>query len=139
MKFNRLRFEYSGVFVNDSAEESVIGITGIARVVHESVRAYKNALKEDSLPPWDEAPDWQKNATKAAVEFRLKNPTSEPSHQHEQWMAEKISNGWKYGEAKDAAAKTHPLLLPYSQLPVSERLKDRLVQSIIDGLFSECF
>jgi len=120
--------------VNDSAKESVIGIAGIARVVHESLRAYKKALKEDSLPPWDEAPDWQRKATEAAVEFRLKNPTSEPRHQHEQWVAEKIANGWKFGDQKDATLKTHPLLISYECLPFEEQLKDSLVQAVIDSL-----
>lgn len=32
-------------------------------------------------------------------------------------MANKIADGWKYGEAKDPEAKTHPCLVPFDKLP----------------------
>jgi len=48
----------------------------IARVCHEAVRAYKQALGEEELPPWDEAPEWQAASMRAAVRFRLENPGS---------------------------------------------------------------
>jgi hypothetical protein len=52
-------------------------------------------------------------------------------------MDEKIADGWRYGAKKSAEEKTHPLLVPYSELPVSEKLKDGLVQSIIDCFLSK--
>ena len=44
---------------------------------------------------------------------------------HETWMARRLSEGWKYGERRDDAAKTHPCLMPYDQLPDSEKEYDR--------------
>ncbi len=44
---------------------------------------------------------------------------------HEMWAFGRINDGWRYSEKRDDAAKTHPCLVPYSQLPDSEREYDR--------------
>lgn len=44
---------------------------------------------------------------------------------HDVWAAGRIQEGWTYGEVKDSAAKTTPCLVPYGQLPDSEREYDR--------------
>ena len=35
---------------------------------------------------------------------------------HDLWRAERASEGWRYGEAKDADRKTNPLLVEYARL-----------------------
>jgi len=108
----------------------------IARVAHEAVRAYKQALSQDTLPAWEEAPAWMHEASLAAVRDRLADPDAPPSAQHEAWLAEKQAAGWRYGAVKDAEAKTHPLMVPYEALPEAERRKDALIQAIVDALAS---
>lgn len=44
---------------------------------------------------------------------------------HEMWALGRINDGWRYGEKRDDAAKTHPCLVSYSQLPDFEREYDR--------------
>ena len=44
---------------------------------------------------------------------------------HDVWSAGRIAEGWTYGEKKDAEKKTTPLLIPYSELPESEKAYDR--------------
>lgn len=44
---------------------------------------------------------------------------------HDVWAAGRIAEGWTLGEVKDPAAKTTPLLVPYDQLPESEKAYDR--------------
>lgn len=44
---------------------------------------------------------------------------------HEMWALGRVNDGWRYGEKRDDAAKTHPCLVPYSQLPDSEKEYDR--------------
>lgn len=45
--------------------------------------------------------------------------------EHEGWMAEKLESGWKYGVQRDDEARMHPSLVPYTDLPESEKEKDR--------------
>ena len=44
---------------------------------------------------------------------------------HDVWAAKRIAEGWVYGAAKDTGKLTTPLLVPYSQLPESEKEYDR--------------
>lgn len=44
---------------------------------------------------------------------------------HEVWASGRISEGWVYGEKKDDEKKTSPLLVPYCELPESEKDYDR--------------
>lgn len=44
---------------------------------------------------------------------------------HDVWAAGRLSEGWIYGTEKDAEKKTTPLLVPYSELPESEKEYDR--------------
>lgn len=44
---------------------------------------------------------------------------------HDVWSAGRMAEGSIYGEKKDAEKKTTPLLIPYSELPESEKAYDR--------------
>ena len=44
---------------------------------------------------------------------------------HDIWAAGRIAEGWTYGDVKDSVKKTTPLLVPYSELPESEKAYDR--------------
>ena len=44
---------------------------------------------------------------------------------HEVWAAERIAQGWKYGPMRRDDTKEHPCLIPYEDLPESEKVYDR--------------
>ena len=44
---------------------------------------------------------------------------------HEVWSATRIAQGWSYGPKRQDAAKQHPCLVPYSELPELEKEFDR--------------
>lgn len=44
---------------------------------------------------------------------------------HEVWAAGRIKEGWTYGPQRDDKLKTHPDLVPYSELPDTEKQYDR--------------
>lgn len=51
---------------------------------------------------------------------------------HDLWTQKRLEEGWRFGDQRDGVAKTHPCLVPYDQLPESEKAYDRemAVQSI---------
>ncbi len=106
----------------------------IARVMHESVRAWQAAHGQDAAPVWSRAPAWMKRASLEAVEWRLANPRASVEAQHEQWLSEKLAAGWKRGRIKSGTKKTHPLMVPYDDLPDVEKRKDALVAAVILAL-----
>jgi len=44
---------------------------------------------------------------------------------HEVWAAQRAKDGWVLGPQRDDARKHHPCLVPYDQLPESEKEYDR--------------
>lgn len=45
---------------------------------------------------------------------------------HDLWAQKRIAEGWTYGPERDDRKRTHPDLLPYSDLPESEKEYDRI-------------
>ena len=44
---------------------------------------------------------------------------------HEVWARGRMAEGWRYGPARDDSHKLHPGLVPYEDLPESEKEYDR--------------
>lgn len=44
---------------------------------------------------------------------------------HEVWARTRIGQGWTYGPVRDDERKQHPCLVPYEDLPESEKVYDR--------------
>lgn len=44
---------------------------------------------------------------------------------HDVWAAGRIAEGWTYGKERNDELKCHPSLVPYEQLPESEKEYDR--------------
>lgn len=105
----------------------------IARVCHDANRAWQQATGDPAVsPPWDDAPEWQRESAVAGVRQALNGAT--PEELHEAWCAHKMADGWTYGEVKAAAARTHPCLVPYAELPDEQRRKDALFAAILAAL-----
>jgi hypothetical protein len=109
-------------------------VIAIAMVCHAANKAWCIANNDHSQKNWDEADQWQRDSAIKGVEFRLNNPFAGPDAQHNAWSEEKISQGWVYGEEKDAEKKIHPCLVPFSQLPEFQQKKDKLFVAIVDSI-----
>lgn len=106
----------------------------IAKVCHETNKAFCESLGDLSQKHWDEAEQWQRDSAVKGVEFKLNNPNATPSDQHDSWVIEKISTGWKYGPVKNAEIKEHPCIVPYSELPLEQRIKDHLFVAVVNQM-----
>jgi len=45
---------------------------------------------------------------------------------HDLWAAQRLAQGWRLGPERSDAEKLHPCLVPYGQLPDSEKEYDRI-------------
>jgi len=106
----------------------------IAKVCHETNRAYCATLGDNSQLPWASAPEWQRISAEYGVRFHLDNPDAKPSHIHDEWLKEKQATGWKYGPLKDAEKKEHPCFVPYEELPFEQKAKDALFIGVVHVL-----
>lgn len=103
----------------------------IAEECHEINRAYCEILKDKSQVEWKRAPEWQKKSAIDGVRFVLSSSNIGPRDSHENWKRQKEKDGWIYGEVKNEENKTHPCLIPYDQLPETQRVKDHLFISVV--------
>jgi len=56
---------------------------------------------------------------------------------HEIWAQQRLKDGWRLGPVRDDAKKLHPCLIPYSELPESEKTYDReIVTQTIKALLA---
>ena len=46
-------------------------------------------------------------------------------HVHDLWATKRMSQGWRYAPQRDESRKLTPLLVPYKDLPESEKEVDR--------------
>jgi ryanodine receptor 2 len=46
-------------------------------------------------------------------------------HAHDIWARQRMSEGWTYGPRRDDQLRQHPCLVPYADLPESEKEYDR--------------
>ena len=113
----------------------------IARTAHEVNRAYCLGLGDDSHVPWDDTPQWKKEIVIAGVKAVMDGAATnklggavDPRVQHEHWMEHMAREGWMYGPVKDRVARTHPCMVPYSELPPEHRAKDKLFSAVVEGM-----
>lgn len=106
-------------------------ILAAAKAAHEVNRAYSAFLGEPPHLPWEQAPDWQRTACITGVRNALENPNITAEEVQTAWRLRMEAEGWKYGEAKDPRAKTHPYLLPFKDLPREIQTKDVIYLAVI--------
>jgi hypothetical protein len=106
----------------------------IARICHEANRALCFTVGDTSQLSWDESPAWQRQSASAGVAYLQDHPNATSETLHANWIADKLQDGWIYGEVKNSVAKTHPCMVPYDQLPEFQRYKDKLFLAIVRSL-----
>lgn len=51
---------------------------------------------------------------------------------HDNWARQRLKDGWRHGPRRDDAQKEHPDLVPYIELPESEKEYDR--KTVLEAL-----
>lgn len=108
----------------------------IAKGCYEANRLYCKSIGDNSQPEWDKAESWQKISVLNGVDFVLANPDATASESHENWVKEKMLNGWKWGEKKNAATKEHPCLQAFGKLPEDQKIKDEIFMAVAKQLIN---
>lgn len=103
----------------------------IARVTHEANRALSNAMGDFSQLCWEEAPEIIRQSALTGVRSLLSDPTKTPADMHAAWVRYKIDEGWVLGAERNTEAKTHPMLVPFDELPAQDQARDWLFRAIV--------
>lgn len=124
---------------NQKMTDIMNDIVTIAKVCHDANRSFCEAIGDHSQPPWESAPQWQKDSAFSGVQMHLRHLARgidiQPSTSHENWVLDKLQDGWKYGPVKDTTKKEHPCIVPFDQLPPHQQMKDYLFAAIVKAFW----
>jgi hypothetical protein len=109
-------------------------IETIAMIAHETNRHFCEANDDWTQKEWADSPSWQRDSAINGVKFHMANPDAGDSASHDNWMAQKVAEGWTYGPVKDPDAKKHPCMVPFGELPPVQQAKDALFRGICHAL-----
>jgi RyR domain len=101
-------------------------------IAESCARAAHDAIGDARSPAWRDLTDAQRFGVIAGAHHALNGGS--PADSHALWMKTRVAEGWTYGPAKDFAAKTSPCLVPYEELPETQRRKDALFQSVVRAM-----
>ena len=108
-------------------------VIAIAAMAHHAVRKWRIWNDESPEPPFDALPQIDRRAAleRARAASTL---TNEPdSHEHAMWLADMAVNGWRAGPY-NPIAKSHPRIVPYSELPDWAQKEYRLYRAVVKAL-----
>lgn len=111
-----------------------IVMNNIIQTTYNINRLYCRALGDFSLVPWEKTTEDIINSMYLGVRNVIKNPDLTPEMSHVCWLNCKREEGWVYGPEKSAKNKTHPCIMPYSELPEEQRVKDLLFITVVRSL-----
>ena len=108
----------------------------IAETAHNINILYCEGMGDTIRISWEASGNAFKASVWEAVKSVAENPGVAPEACHDHWMVNKKKMGWTLGLCLSYEAKTHPLLIPYAELPLCQRIKDILFMSVVRGLVS---
>ena len=104
-------------------------VDDIAMVCYAVNNAYRVSLGEMARVSWDKLPEENKQNLIKAVE----NPKA-PEQQHNEWLENKMIEGWVYDKVENLEEKKSPQLVPYQALSEEQKTKDVLFTTIIESM-----
>lgn len=127
---------FHAVYVTSVEEDGAVMYLNLETMLEDIVE------KEDFLKSWKCSGNYMVSATKSPdgynpqpinvedipLDANLEDLTEAiAENAHDIWARARMDEGWTYGPVRDDANKRHPDLIPYAQLPDSEKEYDRLM------------
>ena len=106
--------------------KTVITARDLGRIMH-AIRREIALMYGGNVPPaWDDpaCTEADKASSARGALRMLVNPDMSAEEEHDKWWEERASQGWKYGAVRDNKLKLHPMMKPFAELPLGEKLKD---------------
>ncbi len=105
-----------------------------ARFVYEAARLAAQAAIAPIVPAsWDERDGPFRDQFLGVIDRQCGAQRSvSPEELHGSWVQSYLGMGWVYGEKYNSEEKTHPDLVPYSQLGQLERDKDMVFVALCE-------
>ena len=119
-----------------TAEEDRVNtnITAFAQVAHQQNQAYKAAIGQPLEGSWSQMDSTGQQFVLDKVRYYLMNSHAVVSSLHDDWAYSQFNNGWAFGESLDEEKRTHPLLVLFSELPLTRQIEDLMFMQTVYAL-----
>ena len=109
----------------------------MVEVAKECHIANNNLMVANSEIPnpvdWNDLDTHTKHMNIESVKKIYDNPNITAKDIHDEWMKNKIKDGWKYGDVKDANLKTHHLIIDFDQMNDIDKMKDQIFIDVVNN------
>lgn len=127
---------FHAVYITSIEEDGAVMYLNFDTMLEDTIE------KDDFLKAWKCSGNYMMSATKSldgynpqpinvediSLDANLEDLTEAiAENAHDIWARARMDEGWTYGPVRDDAKKQHPDLVPYAQLPESEKEYDRLM------------
>ncbi len=106
----------------------------IAEMLH-SVTSKIQRMDGSTVESWEELSEENKRLSTKAVREIYNRPQMTAEQLHNLWMKLKLEDNWECGPEYDSVNKKHPCIVPFVDLPLSERCKDLIWEHLPKALF----
>lgn len=102
--------------------------------VYEVARMQAEAVNAPIVPePWSKRDEAFRTQFLTVIEMMCgPDRKSDPEELHNDWWRKYEEMGWVYGENRDPKKKTHPDMVPFSELGWEERNKDAVFVALCE-------
>jgi len=104
----------------------------VGREIFDLINVLRSVDDTDHFEAWDNIEEYRRQSMYTLIEHVLDNPDMTPEQMHIEWMNERLSKGWVYGEVTDRSNKIHNCLVPYEDLSELQKAKDAIVIHIVN-------
>lgn len=101
-------------------------IAQIAKTCHAVHLAYCKSIDYPTQPIWEELTTSHKNIIIDTVKQILIGEVTSVSQSHDNFVAKKLEQGWRFGENYSMEGKVNPRLCPFNQLSIENQTKEIL-------------
>lgn len=127
---------FHAIYITNVEEDGAVMYLNLDTMLEDTVE------KDDFLKAWKCSGNYLVSATKSlngynpqpinvediSLDANLEDLTEAiAENAHDIWARARMNEGWTYGPVRDDAKKQHPDLVPYAQLPDSEKEYDRIM------------
>jgi hypothetical protein len=100
-----------------------------------SQQGKRPSIDDPAMVDWAGVPAAIKDSTRAGVRLALtRGEHYQAGESHAAWLKYKLAEGWTYGSEKSLGNKTHPNLVPFSELSLIEQLKDHVFIAVVRSI-----
>lgn len=106
----------------------------LAYIAYAANRALQRITVDPAeSPAWEDATEENRAILIEGVRGLVEHADT-PEQAHERWRTAKAAAGWSWGPVKDPARRTHPAMVPWSELMEHERARTRLLHAVVNAL-----